>query len=104
MPHDKQGPYDGGPAYPGTQQEVHLQPDETRPYQIVQQPMNGMSIRDVATLQILSALISARCALAYRSFNINDSFVIPPGVTFKPEWIIEAMDAADTWLEMREQV
>lgn len=88
MPHDKPRPYDGGPAYPGTQQEVHLQPDETRPYQIVQQPMNGMSIRDVATLQILSAMIS-RCPIA---------------LPIKHEWIIEAMDAADVWLEMREQV
>lgn len=97
MPHDKQGPYDGGPAYPGTQQEVHLQPDETRPYQIVQQPMNGMSIRDVATLQILSALIAGRCQ---STLDGGASLVVP----IRAEWIVEAMDAADIWLEMREQV
>lgn len=93
MPHDKQRPYDGGPAYPGINQEVHLQPDEMRPYQVVQQPMNGMSIRDVATLQILSALIAARCKDFHTAVN-----------PFKPEWIIEAMDAADVWLELRGQV
>ena len=104
MPHDKQRPYDGGPANPGINQEVHLQPDETRPYQIVKQPMNGMSVRDVATLQILSALISARCSLVHRSLTMNEGFVIPQGMTLRPEWIVEAMDAADTWLEMREQI
>lgn len=102
MPHDKPRPYDGGPAYPGTQQEVHLQPDETRPYQIVQQPMNGMSIRDVATLQILSALIAARCGITHN--KVNEWVSVPSAQGIRHEWIIEAMDAADTWLEMREQV
>lgn len=100
MPHDKPRPYDGGPAYPGTQQEIHLQPDETRPYQIVQQPMNGMSIRDVATLQILSALIGARS----KTQVFGDGYKAEISTPIQPEWIIEAMDAADTWLEMREQV
>ena len=102
MPHDKQGPYDGGPAYPGTQQEVHLQPDETRPYQIVQQPMNGMSIRDVATLQILQGLISARCGITHN--KISPAVFIPSIQLIKHEWIVEAMDAADVWLELRDQI
>jgi len=96
MPHDKNRPYDGGPAYPGTQQEVHLQPDETRPYQIIQQPMNGMSVRDVATLQILKAIIGARC----QPHGMGNACLL----SVNPKWIIEAMDAADVWLELREQV
>jgi len=102
MPHDKPRPYDGGPAYPGTQQEVHLQPDETRPYQIVQQPMNGMSIRDVATLQILQGLISARCGITHN--KISPAVSIPSIQLIKHEWIVEAMDAADVWLELRDQI
>lgn len=82
-------PVDGGPAFPGMAREVHLPADDNRPFQVVQQPMNGMSIRDVATLQILQGLISAQC--------IYSSTPIEP-------LIIQAMDAADTWLELRDQI
>jgi hypothetical protein len=82
---DKTQPVDGGPAFPGIQREVHLQPDETRSYHIVEQPMNGMSVRDVATLQILGAMIQAHRLCT-------------------PALIIEAMDAADVFLELRSQV
>lgn len=85
---DNQRPYDGGPAYPGINQELRFPADDNRPFQIVQQPMNGMSVRDVATLQILSALITARCCF--------------PSAPIAP-LIIEAMDAADVWLELRGQ-
>lgn len=99
---DNTRPFDGGPAYPGVNQEIHLPPDDNRPFQVVQQPMNGMSIRDVATLQILSALIAARCSITHN--KISPAVSIPSIQLIKHEWIIEAMDAADTWLEMREQV
>lgn len=82
-------PVDGGPAFPGMAREVHLPADDNRPFQVVQQPMNGMSVRDVATLQILQGLISARCVFS--------STPIEP-------LIIEAMDAADVWLELRNQI
>lgn len=81
---DNQRPYDGGPAYPGINQELRFPADDHRPFQIVQQPMNGMSVRDVATLQILSAMIQAHRLCT-------------------PALIIEAMDAADVWLELRGQ-
>lgn len=82
-------PVDGGPAFPGMAREVHLPADDNRPFQVVQQPMNGMSVRDVATLQILSALITARCCF--------------PSTPIAP-LVIEAMDAADVWLELRDQI
>ena len=94
---DNTRPFDGGPAYPGVNQEIHLPPDDNRPFQVVQQPMNGMSVRDVATLQILSALISGRCQTALT----GGALMAQP---IRAEWIIEAMDAADLWLEMREQI
>lgn len=75
---------DGGPAYPGIHREVHLQPDETRSYHVVEQPMNGMSIRDVATLQILAAFIQAHRVCT-------------------PALIVEAFDMADAFLEIRGQ-
>ena len=75
---------DGGPAFPGINQEVHLPADDLRPFQIVQQPMNGMSVRDVATLQILSAFIQAHRLCT-------------------PALIIEAFDMADVFLEVRGQ-
>lgn len=81
---DKQ-PVDGGPAFPGMAREVHLPADDNRPFQVVQQPMNGMSVRDVATLQILGAMIQAHRLCT-------------------PALIIEAMDAADVFLELRSQV
>lgn len=84
MLHDNQPP-NGGPAFPGTQYQVQLQPDETRSYHVVEQPMNGMSVRDVATLQILGAMIQAHRLCT-------------------PALIIEAMDAADVFLELRSQV
>ena len=82
---DNTRPFDGGPAYPGVNQEIHLPPDDNRPFQVVQQPMNGMSVRDVATLQILGAMIQAHRLCT-------------------PALIIEAMDAADVFLELRSQV
>ena len=94
---DNTRPFDGGPAYPGVNQEIHLPPDDNRPFQVVQQPMNGMSVRDVATLQILSALIASRFQI---TLNGGASMSGP----IRAEWIVEAMDAADLWLEMREQV
>lgn len=94
---DNTRPFDGGPAYPGVNQEIHLPPDDNRPFQVVQQPMNGMSVRDVATLHILSALIASRCQI---TLNGGASMSGP----IRAEWIIEAMDAADLWLEMREQI
>ena len=96
MQHDNDKPFDGGPAYPGMQYKVVLPADETRPYNVMEQPMNGMSVRDVATLEILSALITARCA--YRGIA---SLHFQP---LKPEWVIEAMDMADVFLELREQI
>lgn len=94
---DNTRPFDGGPAYPGVNQEIHLPPDDNRPFQVVQQPMNGMSVRDVATLHILSALIAGRCQT---TLDGGVSLSKP----IRAEWIIEAMDAADLWLEMREQI
>ena len=81
---DNTRPVDGGPAFPGVQREVHLQPDETRSYHIVEQPMNGMSVRDVAALQILCSMIQAHrvCTASL---------------------IIEAFDWADAFVELREQ-
>ncbi|MGI9143817.1 MAG: hypothetical protein ACR2IJ_11575 [Fluviibacter sp.] len=76
---------DGGPAFPGTQYQVQLQPDETRSYHVIEQPMNGMSVRDIATLQILGAMIQAHRLCT-------------------PALIIEAFDAADVFLELRSQV
>lgn len=95
MPQDNRQPFDGGPAYPGMAREVHLPADDDRPFQVVQQPMNGMSVRDVATLQILSALISARC----KPYGFAE-LLIPQA---KPEWVVEAMDLTDVWLELRSQ-
>ena len=95
-------PVDGGPAFPGMAREVHLPADDNRPFQVVQQPMNGMSIRDVATLQILQGLISARCGITHN--KIGHGVSIPSIQLIKHEWIVEAMDAADTWLELRDQI
>lgn len=96
MPHDNEKPFDGGPAYPGMQYKVVLPADETRPFNVMEQPMNGMSVRDVATLQILSALIAARCTLG----SIANLHTHPA----RPEWVIEAMDMADVFLELRSQI
>ena len=74
----------GGPAFPGINQEVHLPADDHRPFQIVEQAMNGMSVRDVATLQILGAMIQAHRLCT-------------------PALIIEAFDMADVFLEVRSQ-
>ena len=63
-------PVDGGPAFPGMAREVHIPADEKRPFTVVQQPMNGMSVRDVATLQILSALITACAAFLLRQLRL----------------------------------
>lgn len=84
MQHDKR-PFNGGPAFPGMAREVHVPADEKRPFTVVQQPMNGMSVRDVATLQILAAMVQAHRMCT-------------------PALIIEAMDAADVFIELREQV
>lgn len=100
MPSAENKPYDGGPAYPGIAQEVHLPADDNRPFQVVQQPMNGMSVRDVATLQILSAIIAARS----KTQVYVDGYRVEIARPVQPEWIVEAMDAADVWLEVRGQV
>ncbi len=100
MPSADKHPMDGGPAYPGMAREVHLPADDNRPFQVVQQPMNGMSIRDVATLQILSDLVTARCTAEYKDGYENA--IIQHNI--RHEWIVEAMDVVDAWLEVRGQV
>jgi hypothetical protein len=96
MQHDNEKPFDGGPAYPSIQQKVVLPADEKRPFNVLGQPMNGMSVRDVATLEILSALIAARC----KPYGFAELMTQPA----KPEWVIEAMDMADVFLELRGQI
>jgi len=100
MPSADKHPVDGGPAYPGMAREVHLPADDNRPFQVVQQPMNGMSVRDVATLQILSAIISARS----KTQVFGDHYKAEIHEPVRPEWVVEAMDVADIWLELRGQI
>ncbi len=72
---ENQGPFNGGMAHPG---------------------LHGVSLRDLATLEILSALIAARCTLG----SIANLHTHPA----RPEWVIEAMDMADVFLELRSQI
>ena len=101
MPRDNEKPFNGGPAYPGKQIVMRSTGRDDRPLEPCEVEMNGMSVRDVASLQILSALIAGRCA--YTS-KLNDHFTIPTAVRIRPDWIVEAMDAADIWLELRGQI
>lgn len=96
MPHDNQQFKDGGPAYPGPQPKLVYPADDNRPFNVMDQPMNGMSVRDVATLQILSALITARC----KPYGFAELLIQPAN----PEWVIEAMDMADVYIELRGQI
>lgn len=101
MPRDNGQLYNGGPAYPGKQMVMRQTGDDRRPLEPTEVEMNGMSVRDVATLQILSAIISGRCKT--QGGDISGLATVTIHQSVKPEWIVEAMDAADLWLELRGQ-
>lgn len=84
MPLDNARHFNGGPAYPGKQIMLRDTGKDDRPLEPCEVEMNGMSVRDVATLQILGAMIQANRLCT-------------------PALIIEAFDMADVFIELRGQ-